>query len=271
MLYLDYSRKEGEWIPNKFGGRENLEAIEFLRRFNTEVYKSHPDVADHRGRIHGMADGIAADICWRSRLRLKWDMGWMHDTLQVLEPRSGPSQVSPQRTDVSDDLCVSRKLRPAAVARRSRARKRFASRQNARRSLAEIRQSALAVCLHVRATRRRSFSSWAASSASGANGRTRIVWMAPAEFDSHRQLQRWVSDLNQTYRRERRFIELDCDPAGFEWIDGSDSQQSMLSFMRKSRECVGNHPRRLQLHSGPRYNYRVGVPRRRLLAGDSQQ
>ena len=69
MLYLDYSRKAGEWIPNEYGGRENLEAIDFLRRFNAEVYKESPGHSDHRRRIHGMADGVAAHVCRRSGLR----------------------------------------------------------------------------------------------------------------------------------------------------------------------------------------------------------
>jgi 1,4-alpha-glucan branching enzyme len=79
-------------------------------------------------------------------------------------------------------------------------------------------------------------------------------------FPSHRQLQRWVSDLNHTYRNERALHELDCEGEGFEWIDGSDSQQSMLSFVRKS---VGGSDTILivcNFTPVPRYEYRVGVP-----------
>ena len=85
MLYLDYSRKEGEWIPNRFGGRENLEAISFLRRFNEEVYRHYPDV-------HTIAEESTA---WPAVSRptyvgglgfgMKWDMGWMHDTLNYMQ------------------------------------------------------------------------------------------------------------------------------------------------------------------------------------------
>jgi 1,4-alpha-glucan branching enzyme len=81
------------------------------------------------------------------------------------------------------------------------------------------------------------------------------------QHDSHRGIQKWISDLNRAYRAERALHELDCDPAGFEWIDGSDSEQSMVSFMRKSQggdqiiACVFNFT------PVPRHNYRVGVPR----------
>jgi 1,4-alpha-glucan branching enzyme len=80
------------------------------------------------------------------------------------------------------------------------------------------------------------------------------------QYDSHRQLQRCVADLCLTYRNERALHELDCDPAGFEWIDGSDSEQSMLSFLRKSQggdEIVATV---FNFTPIPRYNYRVGVP-----------
>jgi 1,4-alpha-glucan branching enzyme len=81
------------------------------------------------------------------------------------------------------------------------------------------------------------------------------------QHDSHRQLQRWVSDLNRAYRAEKALHELDCDPAGFEWIDGSDSQQSMLSFMRKSGNGSDIIVTVFNFTPVPRHNYRVGVPR----------
>ena len=81
------------------------------------------------------------------------------------------------------------------------------------------------------------------------------------QHDSHKQLQRWVADLNRTYRAEKALHELDCDPAGFEWIDGSDSQQSMLSFMRRSAGGSEIVVAVFNFTPVPRPNYRVGVPR----------
>ena len=84
MLYLDYSRKAGEWVPNVFGGRENLEAIAFLRRLNDEV-TALPGSADDRRGIDGLADGLAVRRASGGLgFDMKWDMGWMNDTLDYM-------------------------------------------------------------------------------------------------------------------------------------------------------------------------------------------
>ena len=85
MLYLDYSRKEGEWIPNKFGGRENLEAIDFLRRFNEEVFKHHPDVQTIAEESTAWPAVSRPTYAGGLGFGLKWDMGWMHDTLEYIK------------------------------------------------------------------------------------------------------------------------------------------------------------------------------------------
>ncbi|MFZ0997243.1 MAG: 1,4-alpha-glucan branching protein GlgB, partial [Candidatus Sulfotelmatobacter sp.] len=85
MLYLDYSRKQGEWIPNKFGGRENLEAIEFLRRFNQEAYKEHPDIQTIAEESTSWPMVSRPVYLGGLGFGLKWDMGWMHDTLEYFK------------------------------------------------------------------------------------------------------------------------------------------------------------------------------------------
>ena len=84
MLYLDYSRKEGEWIPNEYGGRENIDAIEFLRRFNAEVYKSHDDVQTIAEESTAWPMVSRPTYVGGLGFGLKWDMGWMHDTLKYM-------------------------------------------------------------------------------------------------------------------------------------------------------------------------------------------
>ena len=100
MLYLDYSRKEGEWMPNCFGGRENLEAIDFLKEFNEQVAPAVPGRADDRRGIDRLDRRLAADVPGRPGLLLKWNMGWMNDTRALHAARADPPQVPSRRADV---------------------------------------------------------------------------------------------------------------------------------------------------------------------------
>ena len=121
--------------------------------------------------------------------------------------------------------------------------------------------------VHVRASRQKNCCSWAVSSGSGRNGThdSSLEWHL-LQYDSHQTTAAVGGRSEPAYRAERALHELDCDPAGFEWIDGSDSQQSMLSFMRKSRGGDEIVVAVFNFTPIARHHYRVGVPRRRLLA-----
>ena len=153
MLYLDYSRKEGEWLPNQYGGREDLEAIAFLRQFNTEVYKSFPDVQTAAEESTDWPMVSRPIYVGGLGFGLKWDMGWMHDTLKYLAVDPVFRRVSPQHPDLPDALRLPRKFPPAPVPRRGGLRQGVAPGQNARGRLAEVRQSQAAVRVHVRPAR----------------------------------------------------------------------------------------------------------------------
>ena len=115
MLYLDYSRKAGEWIPNKFGGRENLEAIDFLRQFNTEAYKEYPGHSDHRGRIDRVADGFAADLRGRAGLRHEVGHGLDARHAGLFLPGPDPSPLPSQPADLPHAVRLHREFRAAAL------------------------------------------------------------------------------------------------------------------------------------------------------------
>jgi 1,4-alpha-glucan branching enzyme len=101
MLYLDYSRKEGQWIPNQYGGRENLDAISFLRRFNEEVYRHYPDVQTTAEESTAWPLVSRPTYVGGLGFGLKWDMGWMHDMCSVRVWRSSPVRASQRRTVLS--------------------------------------------------------------------------------------------------------------------------------------------------------------------------
>src|SRR5262249_9821899 len=238
MLYLDYSRKEGEWVPNQYGGRENLDAIAFLRRFNETVYKEYPDV------VTVAEESTAWPQEWRPTylgglgFGYKWDMGWMHDTLGYLarEPihrkyhhdrltfrmlyAFGENYVLP----LSHDEVVHGK--GALLSKMpGDGWQQFA---NMRVLLGWMvtQPGKKLLFMGIELGQRREW-----------NHETSLDWHL-LEHPSHGGLQRFVRDLNTLYRGEPALHQLDCDRAGFEWIDCQDGEAGVLSFLRigKNRE-----------------------------------
>jgi 1,4-alpha-glucan branching enzyme len=146
MLYLDYSRPEGQWIPNRYGGRENLEAIAFLRQLNAQVYQHYPDTLTAAEESTSWPKVSRPVYDGGLGFGYKWDMGWMHDTLAYLA--HDPVHRKYHHNQIG--LRRIRELHLAAVARRSGAWQRFAAGQDARGRLAEVRQPAVALGISIR-------------------------------------------------------------------------------------------------------------------------
>jgi 1,4-alpha-glucan branching enzyme len=260
MLYLDYSRKEGEWIPNAYGGRENIEAVEFLRRFNTEVYRAHPDVQTIAEESTAWPAVSRPTYLGGLGFGLKWDMGWMNDTLKYmsLDPvhrKYHHNQLTFRMIyafqenfilPLSHDEVVHEK---GSILGRMPGDlwQKFA---NLRLLLAYQYAQPGKKLLFMGAE----FGQWSEWSHDES-----LDWHLVA-FQSHHQIQRWVSDLNHVYRTEKALHELDCDGSGFEWVDCNDADQSILSFLRRS--ASGNEMILIVLNFTPvpRLGYRVGVP-----------
>jgi 1,4-alpha-glucan branching enzyme len=274
MLYLDYSRQEGEWVPNAFGGRENLEAIDFLRRFNAEVYKHHADVQTIAEESTAWPMVSRPNYVGGLGFGMKWDMGWMHDSLRYIS--KDPIHRKFHHNDLTfrslyawhENFVLPLSHDEVVHGKGSLLGKmpgdlwqKFA---NLRLLYAFMYAQPAKKLLFMGGE----FGQWAEWSHDNS-----LEWHL-LQYESHRQLQQWVADLNQAYRAERALHELDCDPAGFEWIDGSDSQQSMLSFMRKSRSGDEIIAAVFNFTPVARHNYRVGVPRggywREILNSDAQ-
>ncbi len=148
MLYLDYSRRTGEWLPNRHGGRENLEAIELLKQLNVAVGHYQPGaltIAEESTAFPGVTQPVHLGGLG---FHFKWNMGWMNDTLRYAVARSHPPALSPPADHVLVHLRVVGEVHAAAVARRSRARQALAAREDAGRPLATIRQLPVAARLH---------------------------------------------------------------------------------------------------------------------------
>ena len=233
MLYLDYSRKAGEWIPNRYGGRENLEAIEFLRRFNEEVYNALPRRPDHRRGIDRLADGLAARLRRRARLRPEVGHGLDARHAGVHVARPDPPQVPSRRAHLPHALRLHRELRASRsrTTRSSTARARSSARCRATTG----RSSPTCGCCSATCTPSpgRSCSSWAASSASGAewNHDGSLDWHL-LQYEPARAASAVGGGPEPLYRAEPALHELDFDPRGLRVDRLQRRRQQRRSFVR---------------------------------------
>jgi 1,4-alpha-glucan branching enzyme len=261
MLYLDYSRKEGEWIPNQYGGRENLEAIDFLRRFNEEVYKSYPDVqtiaeestawpmVSRPVHVGGLGFG------------LKWDMGWMNDTLEYMSQdpihrRYHHNKLTFRMVYAFHENFVLPLSHDEVVHGKGSLLGKMPG--DEWQKVANLRL--LFAYMYAQPSKKLLFMG-------GELGQGRewahdgsVEWCL-LEHAPHAGLQRWVTDLNQLYRSEPALHELDCEPAGFEWIDCNDAEASVISLLRKGKSTGDMILVACNFTPVPRPNYRVGAPR----------
>lgn len=261
MLYLDYSRKEGEWISNEFGGRENLEAIELLRRINSEVYKNHADVQTIAEESTAWPMVSRPTYVGGLGFGFKWDMGWMHDTLKYIS--LDPIYRKYHHNDLTFRMIYAwheNFVLPLSHDEVVHGKGSLLGKMpgDLWQKFANLRL--LYAYMYAQPAKKLLFMGGEFGQWAEWYHESSLEWHL-LQNESHRQLQQWVSDLNRAYRAERALYELDCDVAGFEWIDGSDSQQSMLSFMRKSRGGDEIVVAVFNFTPVPRHNYRVGVPR----------
>ena len=261
MLYLDYSRNEGEWIPNTFGGRENLEAMDFLRRLNTDVYREFPGVQTIAEESTSWPGVSRPAYTGGLGFGFKWDMGWMHDTLRYMshDPvhrKFHHSELTFRMIYAFHENFILPLSHDEVVHQKGSLLARMPG--DLWQKFANLRL--LYAYLYSQPGKKLLFMG-------GEFGQWR-EWAHDDSLDwhlldlpSHQQVKRWVSDLNHTYRNQSALYELDCEGAGFEWIDGSDSEQSMLSFVRRSANGNDIILVVCNFTPVPRYHYRVGVPR----------
>jgi 1,4-alpha-glucan branching enzyme len=259
MLYLDYSRRDGEWIPNQYGGRENLEAIGFLRRFNEEVYKQHPDVQTYAEESTAWPMVSRPTYVGGLGFGLKWDMGWMHDTLEYMSTdpyfrKYHHNNLTFRMLYAFHENFVLPLSHDEVVYGKGSLLGKMPG--DDWQKFANLRL--LFGYMYAQAAKKLLFMG-------GEIGQWRewahdrsLEWDL-LQYEPHRKLQRWVADLNRLYRNEPALHERDLNPAGFEWVDCNDADSSVISLLRKSKSeetvlVICNFT------PVPRLNYRVGAP-----------
>ncbi len=273
MLYLDYSRKNGEWVPNKYGGRENLEAIAFLRRFNEEVYQHHPDVQTIAEESTAWPMVSRPTYVGGLGFGMKWDMGWMHDTLLYMSHNPIFRKYHHNNLTfrmlyaftenfvlpLSHDEVTHGKGALLAIMPGD-GWQRFAN----LRLLFGYMYGQPGKKLLFMGSELGMWREWAHDGS--------LDWHFLG-YERHSQIQKWVRALNHLHRSEPALHELDFDGAGFEWIDANDALNSVISFVRKGKTTGDMLLVICNFTPTTHWNYRIGVPRgghwEEVLNGDS--
>ncbi len=261
MLYLDYSRKDGEWIPNKYGGRENLEAIAFLRRLNEAVYKNYPDAQTIAEESTAWPMVSRPTYLGGLGFGMKWDMGWMHDTLQYMS--RDPIYRKYHHNNLTfrmlyafhENFVLPLSHDEVVHGKGSLLGKmpgddwqKFAN----LRLLLGYMYSQPGKKLLFMGAELGQWREW------GHDGSPDWHFL---DYQRHAEVKKWVKALNQLYQAEPALYELDCDPLGFEWIDASDALQSVISFMRRGKSTDDILLVICNFTPTTHFIYRVGVPR----------
>lgn len=260
MLYLDYSRKEGEWIPNQYGGRENIDAIEFLRRFNAEVYQSFPDVQTIAEESTSWPMVSRPNYLGGLGFGLKWDMGWMHDTLEYMQKEPVFRRFHHNNLTFrmlyafTENFCLSLSHDEVVYGKRSLMGKMPG---DTWQKCANLRL--LFGYMYAQAGKKLIFMGGEIGQWNEWNHESSLDWHL-LEWEEHVGIARWMEDLNRFYREEPAFHELDTDPAGFEWIDANDSDQSVITLLRRGKNPNVELLVACNFTPVPRENYRVGAP-----------
>jgi len=262
MLYRDYSRKQGEWIPNEYGGRENLEAMAFLRRMNEDVYKAYPGVQTIAEESTSWPMVSRPTYLGGLGFGLKWDMGWMHDTLEYMKQdpinrKYHHGELTFRMLYAFNENFVLPLSHDEVVHGKGSLLGKMPG--DEWQKLANLRL--LYGAMWMQPGKKMLFMGGEIGQRSEWNHDGSLDWHL-LDMDPHRGLQRWVRDLNTTYRAEPTLHVQDCDPSGFSWIDCDDAEHSTLSWIRRSQEPGEAVVVVCNFTPIPRHNYRVGVPQR---------
>ena len=262
MLYLDYSRKEGEWIPNQYGGRENLEAIDFLRKFNHITHTEFPGVMTIAEESTSWPLVTRPPYLGGLGFSFKWNMGWMHDTLNYFS--RDPIYRKFHQNDLTFAMLYHHHenfILPLSHDEVVHGKGSLLGRMPGDdwRRFANLRTLLGYQWLFPGKMLLFMGGEFGQSQEWNANGE--LDWWLLEAGPYHRGLQRFVQDLNHLYLSEPALWHSDFDLHGFYWIDCGDQEGSVLSFVRQDEGGKQQVAVILNLTPVPRFGYRVGLPR----------
>ena len=261
MLYLNYARKHGEWIPNRHGGYENLEAIDFLRLLNETIYREHPDVQTIAEESSAWPQVSRPVHTGGLGFGLKWDLGWMHDTLRYLkrpwpQRRFHQAELPFRMVYAFNENFALPLSHDEVVHRKGSLFGRMPGDEWQR--YANLRL--LFGYMYAMPGKKLLFMGGEFAQWPEWNHEASLDWHVLKER-YHAGVQRWVKDLNHSYRAEPALHERDFSPDGFEWVDFSDRTNTALFFLRKAGSRDDLILAAFNFTPLPRHDYRVGVPR----------
>jgi 1,4-alpha-glucan branching enzyme len=263
MLYLDYGRKPNEWTPNSHGGNENLAAVDFLRTFNLAVYRQHPDVqtiAEESTSWPGVTRPVHLGGLG---FGLKWDMGWMHDTLAYfsvdpLYRRHHHHKLTFRAVYAFSENFVLPLSHDEVVYGKHSLLERMPGDDWQRFATLRL----LYAYMWAQPGKKLLFMGGEFGQRGEWNHDRSLDWHLLRESPLHGQLQLLVGELNRLYCNDASLHELDSDPAGFEWVAADDVENSVFAFLRRGAGRNARNPVLAVFNCTPvpRSNYRLGVP-----------
>ncbi len=262
ILYLNYARKPGEWIPNKYGGNENLDAVEFLKKLNEAIYVSFPDVQTFAEESTEWPMVTRPPYLGGLGFGMKWNMGWMHDTLKYLSKDSIFRKHHHDQLTFSIWYAFSENFTlPLSHDEVVHGKGSLIGKMPGDEWQSNANLRLMFGYMYGHPGKKLLFMGGEIAQWKEWDHDESLEWHI-LEYLGHQGIQNWVKDLNHLYKKEPALYELDFSNNGFEWIDFHDWEQSVLSFIRKDKDNRTIILVVFNFTGVPRQDYIVGVPRK---------
>ena len=261
MLFLDYSREEGQWEPNEFGGRENLDAINFIKEMNAAVYEAFPDVQTIAEESTSFPQVSRPIYDGGLGFGMKWMMGWMHDTLDYFAKE--PVYRKHHQNDLTFSLnyaFTENFMLPLSHDEVVYGKKSIVDKMPGDEWQKFGNLRLLYGFMYTHPGAKLLFQGGEFGQTSEWNFNGSLDWHL-LNFDVHKGAQNLVKDLNKLYKKEPALHQKQFSPEGFEWIDHGDHENSVMSYLRKGINEKDNIIVVLNLTPVPREHYRIGLPK----------